>query len=164
MERARGAVKRLALESLGWTLVVVGIAALVLPGPGLLLLFAGMAVLSQQYEWAERRLEPIKRQALKAAADGVRTVPRIAASALGALTVAGVGVLWGVSPPVPSWWPLEDRLWLPGGWGFGASLIVSSIIALALLAYAVKRFYGVDEADADREIDAGTPHAEQRRV
>lgn len=159
MERARGAVKRLVLESLGWTLVVVGIAALVLPGPGLLLLFAGMAVLSQQYDWAERRLEPVKRQALKAAADGVRTVPRIVVSALGALFVAGVGVVWGLSPAVPSWWPLDDGLWLPGGWGFGASLIVSSVIALGLLAYAVKRFHGMTEEAADREIEASTPRA-----
>ena len=35
-------------------------------------LFAGLALLSQQYEWAERRLEPVKKKALEAAADSVR--------------------------------------------------------------------------------------------
>ena len=50
-----GTAKRVVLEAAGWLLLVVGIAALVLPGPGLLGVFAGLALLSQQYEWAERR-------------------------------------------------------------------------------------------------------------
>ena len=54
----RGAVKRIGLEIVGWTLLVVGIAALVLPGPGLLMMAGGIVLLSQQYEWAERRVEP----------------------------------------------------------------------------------------------------------
>lgn len=71
------ATKRIALEILGWLLVLAGIAALVLPGPGLLMLFGGLAILSQQYEWAERRLDPIKFRALRGAAEGVETWPRI---------------------------------------------------------------------------------------
>ena len=80
MKRLSGAAKRLLLETLGWLLVVAGIAALVLPGPGLLGLFAGLALLSQQYEWAERRVEPIKEKALKAAEEGVETTARITLS------------------------------------------------------------------------------------
>ena len=49
-----GAAKRVALEVLGWVLLIGGIAAIRLPGPGLLLLFAGLAVLSQRYAWTER--------------------------------------------------------------------------------------------------------------
>ena len=41
-----GAAKRLLLEILGWVLLLAGIAALVLPGPGLLLMFAGLAILA----------------------------------------------------------------------------------------------------------------------
>ena len=59
-------IRRVVLEVVGWVLVVAGIAALVLPGPGLLMLFAGLVILSQEYEWAERRLEPIKSGALRA--------------------------------------------------------------------------------------------------
>ena len=58
-------LKRIGLESLGWLLVLVGVAALVLPGPGLLALFAGMALLATQYEWAERRLDPIRKAAIQ---------------------------------------------------------------------------------------------------
>ena len=43
----RSTAKRVVVEGLGWILVVVGIAALVLPGPGLLALFAGVALLAR---------------------------------------------------------------------------------------------------------------------
>jgi len=122
--------------------VVGGIAALVLPGPGLLALFAGLAVLSQQYEWAERRLEPVKERALMAAAEGVETWPRIVASVAGALVLTSLGVVWGVGLPVPSWWPLRDSWWLIGGWGTGATLILSGVIALALVIYSFQTFRG----------------------
>ncbi|MDE0777559.1 MAG: PGPGW domain-containing protein, partial [Nocardioides sp.] len=78
-------VKRVGFEVVGWTLLVAGIAALALPGPGLLMIFGAMAILSQQYEWAERRLDPIKYRALKGAAESVETVPRIVISVIGVL-------------------------------------------------------------------------------
>ena len=109
------AVRRVFLEVLGWALVIGGIAALVLPGPGLLALFAGLVLLSQQYAWAERRVEPVKQRAVKAAADGVQTWPRIALSLLGVLCLVIVGILWGIRPPAPAWWPVDDRWWLMGG-------------------------------------------------
>ncbi len=69
------AVRRLVIEVAGWTVLLVGIAAIPLPGPGLLMVFLGMAILSQRYTWAERRVLWVKQQALKAASDGVQTVP-----------------------------------------------------------------------------------------
>lgn len=136
----RGAGKRIALEIVGWTLVVAGIAALVLPGPGLLMLFGGLAVLSQQYEWAERRLAPIERAAMRTAAEGVETWFRVAMSTLGALCLTALGVLWIVQPPAPGWWPVRDSWWLFGGVGTGITLIASSAIALGLIVYSLRRF------------------------
>lgn len=151
---SRGLVRRVALETLGWTLVVAGLAALVLPGPGLLGLAAGLAVLSQQYEWAERRLEPVKVAAFKAAADGVQTWPRIIASCLGAAAIAAFGVLWIVRPDVPSWWPVRDSWWLIGGWPTGVTLIASSLIAYGLIVWSFRHFRGVDDPDAVAEAAA----------
>jgi hypothetical protein len=142
------AAKRVALEVLGWTLVVLGLAALVLPGPGLLGLFAGLAVLSQQYEWAERRVEPVKEAALKAAADGVQTWPRIIASLLGVCWLIGLGIVWGIRPDAPGWWPVDEKWWLIGGWGTGASLIVSAFIALGMIVYSIRKFRGAGDPEA----------------
>jgi hypothetical protein len=132
------AVRRVFLEVLGWALVIGGIAALVLPGPGLLALFAGLVLLSQQYAWAERRVEPVKERAVRAAADGVQTWPRILLSALGVLWLIGAGIVWGIRPPAPDWWPVAERWWLMGGWAAGVTLIASGIIAGGMIGYAFR--------------------------
>lgn len=137
-----GAAKRVLLEVVGWLLLVAGIAALVLPGPGLLLMFAGLAVLSQQYEWAERWVEPVRLRALKGAAESVETWPRVIASTLFSLVLAGCGVLWIIQPDVPDWWPFADGWWLPGGVWTGVTQIVSGVLALALIVYSYRRFHG----------------------
>lgn len=138
-------LKRIVLEGAGWVLVAGGIAALVLPGPGLLALAAGLALLSQQYEWARRRLEPVKRSAMKAAAESVQTWPRILASGSGGAALIALGVVWIVQPDAPDWWPIDDRWWLIGGWGAGATLILSGLIALGMIGYSFRRFRLADE-------------------
>ena len=150
-KRRKSAVRRLVLEIVGWTLLLAGVAAIFLPGPGLLLMVAGLAVLSEQYEWAERRLEPVKVMAYKAAADGVQTWPRIIASCAGAIALAAVGVFWGIRPDAPEWWPIDDKWWLVGGWGTGATLIVSAVFALGFIGYSFRRFRGVPDPEAAAE-------------
>ena len=146
----KSAVKRVAIEALGWILVLVGIAALVLPGPGLLALYAGVALLATQYEWAERRVEPVKKAALRAAADSVKTWPRIILSVFGVLWLFGLGILWIVRPEVPSWWPVDDRWWLIGGWPTGATLIGSGVLAGAMIVYSYLNFREIkDEQHAE---------------
>ena len=137
MSSALGRGGRLAL---GWTLLVLGVAALVLPGPGLLLVAAGLSVLSQQYDWARRRVDPIKDRAFDLARASVRSRGSIALSLALAAATAAVGVVWGLHPPAPGWWPLDERWWLPGGWGTGSSLLGSALIAVGLLGYSHHRF------------------------
>ena len=134
------AAKRLVLEVVGWTLVVAGIAALVLPGPGLLMLGAGLVVLSQQYEWAERRVEPIMNKALRGAAEGVETTLRIALSTLFAVALIACGVLWIAGPGMPGWWPGPAWSWLPGGPATGVTQVLSGLIAIGLIVYSYRRF------------------------
>jgi uncharacterized protein (TIGR02611 family) len=138
----RAAAKRIVLETIGWLLVALGIAALVLPGPGLLMLFGGLAILSQQYEWAERRVRPVERRAKKAAAESVQTWPRIIASTCGALVLDCLGALWVVHPPAPGWWPIQDDWWLLGGWPTGVTLIASGLMALALIVHSFRTYRG----------------------
>lgn len=55
--------KRIAVTVVGAVLVLGGIAMLVLPGPGLLVVVAGFAVLGTEYAWAAAALERTKRVA-----------------------------------------------------------------------------------------------------
>lgn len=151
-----GAAKRIVLEVLGWLMLLVGVAALFLPGPGLLLMFGGLALLSQQYDWAERRVEPVRLRALRGAAQGVETWPRISVSLVGIIGLAACGVVWISKPDAPRWWPVSETWWLPGGVWTGVTQIASALIAVALLVYAYRRFHGkpgavdaLDEAVAE---------------
>jgi hypothetical protein len=55
--------KRLAVTAVGFTLVGVGLVLLVVPGPGLLFIAAGLAVLATEYSWARRALDAAKQRA-----------------------------------------------------------------------------------------------------
>jgi uncharacterized protein (TIGR02611 family) len=132
-------LRKTGVTILGWILVLLGLAALILPGPGLLLLLLGLVVLSQEYEWAERRVEPVKEKAFDVASQGVSTYPRILMSALAACGVVAAGILWGIDPPIPTAGPIGPELPF-GGWATGSSIIASGLIALGLLVYSIKRF------------------------
>jgi len=152
----KAAAKRIGLEIVGWVLVVAGIAALILPGPGLLMIAGGLVILSQQYEWAERRVEPIKREALKGAAKSVETWPRIIVTSMMIVLIAAAGVLWFAGPETPAWWPLSERWWLPGGKATSISQFLSALIAIVLLVWSYRRFHGNPEAIAEVTESAGS--------
>src|SRR6476646_10584281 len=140
---------RIGLEILCWLLLAAGVAALVLPGPGLPWLGLGLWVLAKNYRWADRLLDPVKRAAYRGAAESVTSWPRIILSTLLAFALIAIGVLWGIRPAAPGWWPLEQKWWLFGGWGTGTFLIASGLLALGLLGWSMKNFrYGKFTHDA----------------
>ena len=51
---ARRAWRRLATFTAGWTVIVVGIILLPLPGPGTLIILGGVSLLAQEFRWARR--------------------------------------------------------------------------------------------------------------
>jgi len=135
----RRTARKLAFHTVGWVLLLAGVAALVLPGPGLLMMLAGILVLSQENAWAERQVEPLKRRAFEAAEQGVQTWPRILGSTLSACAVIAVGIVVGMDPLIPEWGPIGPHLPF-AGWGTGAGIIVSGLIALALIGFSIRRF------------------------
>jgi uncharacterized protein (TIGR02611 family) len=58
--------KRIAITIAGAALVLGGMVLLVLPGPGVVLLIAGLAVLATEYVWAQRMLNYAKGKATQA--------------------------------------------------------------------------------------------------
>ena len=137
--------RHVAVLTLGWLLLVAGLAALFLPGPGMLMVFGGMAILARHHKWARSLLRPIKIKAMLGAAEAVEKPWRTVGSAIGALLVGAFGVLWLVQPDVPAWWPVVDDWWLKGGRTVGVTLCLSGVIALLLLVFSVRRFHGHPE-------------------
>jgi uncharacterized protein (TIGR02611 family) len=57
---------RATVSAVGFALIVLGAIMVVTPGPGLLVIIAGLAILATQYAWAERALDAAKTRAAKA--------------------------------------------------------------------------------------------------
>jgi uncharacterized protein (TIGR02611 family) len=58
--------KRIAVTVVGGTLVAAGLAMLVLPGPGILVVALGFAILGTEYAWAATALQHTKHTAERA--------------------------------------------------------------------------------------------------
>lgn len=142
-----GATTKIWRTIVGWLLLCVGVLALVLPGPGLVLILVGLVVLANEYDWARRRIEPVEERAIGAARKGVSTVPRIVGSALAAAAIVAVGVVWGLDPTFPHVPVIGTRLPF-GGWATGSGIILSGAIAAGLLVWSVIRLRGSDEDPA----------------
>ncbi len=127
MTQTNPAKRALALVG-GGVVLMVGIVLLVLPGPGLLLILAGLLILSNQFPAVEKYVDPVEKRALKAAEESVSSPLRIAGSVLAGAALIAAGVAWWANPQLPL-----------GGWPTGSSLILSGLILLALLGFSYRR-------------------------
>lgn len=59
--------RRLAVTVIGTTVLLVGLALLVLPGPAFVVIPIGLAILSTEFVWAARLLKHVKENAAYAA-------------------------------------------------------------------------------------------------
>ena len=103
---------RVGVGVVGALILALGLAAIPLPGPGWLIVFAGLFVLATEFLWAERLLEFTKRQ-VNRWTDWVGRRPIWVRLLIGVATAAfvyGVVVvtlhLAGVPDWVPGWVPL----------------------------------------------------------
>lgn len=115
----------------GGVLVAVGGLLLVLPGPGMLLVFTGLALLATVFPGLQRFVEPVRRRAMKAAADSVASPWRLIGSTSFGAALIGAGVVWGLVAGLPF-----------GGWVSGSSLVLSGLVVLGLLVYSLNGVRG----------------------
>jgi len=136
-------LKRSAVTVAGVALLAVGVVLMVLPGPGLLLIVAGLAVLATEYAWAHRLLKRAKKQAEVAQQAAVASPMRTAGSVCFALGMVGLGILMLVIDDVA--WPALDSL-LDGVWSVttGSILIITGCILMAMTYITIRAARGQD--------------------
>ncbi len=101
----RNRIIRVVVAIFGFLVVLAGLAMLVLPGPGLLVIAIGLGILALEFVWAERLLERTVDK-MDDAADAVKRSSRkqqalgVALLAVGAAGLVAAAVLWDL-PLVP---------------------------------------------------------------
>jgi uncharacterized protein (TIGR02611 family) len=103
---------RIGVGVVGFVILIGGVAAIPLPGPGWLVVIGGLFVLATEFTWAERLLEFTKKR-VKSWTDWVTRQPVWVRVLIGLATAAFVyGVLvitmhlTGVPDWIPDWVPL----------------------------------------------------------
>jgi uncharacterized protein (TIGR02611 family) len=56
-------VRRVIVSVIGATVLLIGVALLVLPGPAFIVIPIGLAILATEYAWARRWLKKVRRMA-----------------------------------------------------------------------------------------------------
>lgn len=67
---------RLSVAAVGFTVLAVGVVMLVTPGPGLLVIIAGLAILAHEFAWAAVALDKAKARAAQAKEAAMRRAAR----------------------------------------------------------------------------------------
>jgi hypothetical protein len=123
--------KRVLVLIGGGTVLALGVALLVLPGPGLLLVLAGLLILAREFPAVDKYVEPVRERAISAAEESVTSWWRLTGSILTGLALIGAGVAWGIVDELPF-----------SGWSAGSGLILSGLILFALLYWSYHRVKG----------------------
>jgi uncharacterized protein (TIGR02611 family) len=85
-------VKRSVVAVVGGLLTLTGVALLVLPGPGFVLVAAGLAVLATQFAWAKRPLDYATNKAHQGMDEVARSRLRAVGTALFAAGLMAIGI------------------------------------------------------------------------
>jgi uncharacterized protein (TIGR02611 family) len=110
----------------GGLILAAGIAMIPLPGPGWLVVVLGLWVLSLEFSWAERLLEPIKDKVIEAAHAAASNRWGTVLSVLSACGIIVAGIVWATWDRVPY-----------GSWLTGGSLAASGVLALVTIGWSV---------------------------
>lgn len=124
-------IKQVAHTVIGATLLLIGVVLLVLPGPGLILVVAGLAMLARAFPGLERHIAPLRARAVRAAEDSASSRWRVAGMIIVGVLLIAAGLVWSLVPSLPF-----------GGWPTGSSVILSGLILFALLIHSHRQVGG----------------------
>jgi hypothetical protein len=134
-------VKRFAVTIIGVGLLLVGVGLMVLPGPGILLIVAGLAVLATEYVWAQRLLVRAKDRAEQVQEAAVASPIRTTGSLAFAAGMVALGVLMLLVDDVA--WPAYDSL-ADSAWGpvTGSILVVMGLVLITTTVLTLRAARG----------------------
>jgi len=121
-------VRRVAVAVVGGALTLAGIALLVLPGPGFVLVAAGLAILATKFAWAARPLAYAKDKAQVGMDEVAQSTARTVLAVVGAVALLAAGVLEVAGVDLP----LVNLL-------TASLLVLSGIGLLGTIVYARRR-------------------------
>ena len=100
--RQRGFLVRMLYTIVGFTVLIAGLLMLVLPGPALIVIPIGLALLSLEFVWAEGLLERalVHGENAKRKAQETTRTQRILSAIAAALAVAAL-LVWGLLGDIP---------------------------------------------------------------
>ena len=116
--------KRIAVLVAGLAVLLSGAAMLVLPGPGIIVVILGLAILATEFAWAERALDKTSATAATAISRATRTRTSRATLLLSGLMLVAAGT---------------TVIATTGRTPIGASIVLGGVIGLISLAPPIQR-------------------------
>lgn len=122
-------LRKVVIAAVGAVLVLLGLAMLVLPGPGFLAIAAGLAVLATEYVWAHRLLAMSRDRAMRIQKQTVASPLRTAGTLAFGLVLIGCGVALAVVDDLPFAGP-----WSAAAMVFAGAAVITLTVLTILLA------------------------------
>jgi len=130
-------LKRFTVTIVGVALLLLGAAMMVLPGPGILVIVGGLAVLATEYVWARRMLKTARAKAEEVQEAAVASPIRTAGTLAFGVGLLGVGLAMVFLRDVdlPFWSPVT-----------GGILAVTAVILLVTTWLTIRAAKGKETA------------------
>jgi 1,4-dihydroxy-2-naphthoate octaprenyltransferase len=123
------------VAALGFTVLGAGVAMLALPGPGVIVIIVGLAILATEFAWAERALDKTMGRATSAAGAVTGSVAGRVMLALSGCALIGFGVVMLIAETFDDWQTA------------GVGLIVAGVAGLATLLPPVQAWIAREQAE-----------------
>jgi len=110
-----GLLTKVVVTVVGVGVILAGLVMMVAPGPGVVAILAGLAILGTEYHWARRLLHGLRVGAARAAERARAVDPAVRRRRIGQAVATVVTVIGGVAAYV---WLAGWPIWAVRGWNW----------------------------------------------